>query len=276
MRAVDQLGRLEKQPELLWTPELQELGKGALSTGAGDCHTLPHPARLRALLGSSRKEKSSMARRRYQQGRVYLSGKKKDKWVARFREDVIGIDGTRRRVRKEIILGSKRELPTKRIAQRKMGAALARINGLDYRPGTVATLEELIERWKTDVLTTQKPSSARAVRSHLKCYILPELGKLRLDQFGVESQQPFITRMQERTANKTLSRKTVQNVLGALASILTTARDGPIPAKRYFLNGFICLLVELGAKPDPSKWINFSASSPHRKNRGALCSTSLR
>jgi len=162
-----------------------------------------------------------MARKRYQQGSVYLVGKSKDKWVGRYREDVIGIDGNARRVRREVILGSKRDLPTKRLAQRRMDSVLSRINGLDYRPGRVATFEEFVERWKVEVLITQQPSSIRAVKSHLKCHIVPQLAKLRLEQFSVENQQTFITRMFERG----VSRKSVLNVLGTLSSILITARD---------------------------------------------------
>src|SRR2546429_2769840 len=60
------------------------------------------------------------------------------------------------------------------LAERRMEVVLARINGLDYRPRRAATFSEFIEGWKAQMLTTQKPSSARAVRSHLKCYILPE------------------------------------------------------------------------------------------------------
>jgi len=162
-----------------------------------------------------------MARKRYQQGSVYLVGKSKDKWVGRYREDVIGINGHTRRVRREVILGSKRELPTKRLAQRRMDTVLARINGLDYRPGRVATFGEFLERWKLEVLTKQQPSSARSVKSHLNCYILPQLDKLRLEQFGVENQQTFLTRVFE----KGVSRKTLLNVLGTLSSILSTARN---------------------------------------------------
>lgn len=66
-----------------------------------------------------------------------------------------------KRVRREIILGTKRELSTKHLAERRMEVALAKINGLDYRPGRVATFEEFLERWKTEILTKQKPSSAR-------------------------------------------------------------------------------------------------------------------
>ena len=175
-------------------------------------------------IGPSGKE-NSVARKRYQHGRVFLKGKKKEKWVGRYREDVVEMDGNTRRVRRSVILGTKRELPTKRLAERRLDAILARINCLDYRPGRAAMFGEFIERWKTEVLTTQKPSSARAVRSHLKCYIMPELGKLRLDQFGVENQQMFITRMPERATEKAVSRKTILNVLGTLSTILTTARD---------------------------------------------------
>jgi integrase len=175
-------------------------------------------------IGPSGKE-NSVARKRYQHGRVFLKGKKKEKWVGRYREDVVEMDGNTRRVRRSVILGTKRELPTKRLAERRLDAILARINCLDYRPGRAATFGEFIERWKTEVLTTQKPSSARAVRSHLKCYIMPEVGKLRLDQFGVENQQMFITRMPERATEKAVSRKTILNVLGTLSTILTTAHD---------------------------------------------------
>jgi integrase len=165
-----------------------------------------------------------MARKRYQKGSVYLCGKNQ-MWYGRYRDDVISPDGKTSRVRRNVPLGSKSEFPTKRLAERRMDAILARINGLDYKATRISTFEEFVGRWKAEVLTTQKPSSARAVRSHLKCYIIPELGKLRLDQFGVENQQMFITRMPERATEKAVSQKTVLNVLGTLSTILTTARD---------------------------------------------------
>jgi integrase len=158
-----------------------------------------------------------MARKRFQRGYVYLDG---DKWKGRYREDVITNAGTER-VRREVILGARSEVPTKRLAERRMEVVLARINGFDYRPGRVATFAEFLERWKSEVLTKQQPSSVVAVKSHLRCYILPQLGKLRLEQFGVENQQAFISRVFE----KGVSRKTVLNVLGTLSSILSTARD---------------------------------------------------
>ena len=168
----------------------------------------------------SSREGNSMARRRHQKGSVYLCGQNQ-MWYGRYRDDVISPDGRTARVRRNVPLGSKKEFPTKRLAERRMDIILARINGLDYRATRISTFGEFVERWKMEVLTKQQPSSARAVRSHLRCYIIPNLGNFRLDQFGVENQQSFITSVFE----KGVSRKTVLNVLGTLSSILSTARD---------------------------------------------------
>jgi hypothetical protein len=68
-----------------------------------------------------------MARTRYQTGCLFLRGKN-PVWVARYREDVIGAGGRPIRVLKSIVLGSKKELPTKRLAERRLELELARIN----------------------------------------------------------------------------------------------------------------------------------------------------
>jgi len=179
-------------------------------------HDLPPGCTVSPEAIESSERGDSLARKRYQKGCVYLDG---DKWKGRYREDEITGQGTRR-IRREVILGCKREM-TKPLAERRMEIVLARINGLDYRPGRVATFAEFLERWKSEVLTKQQPSSARSVKSHLNCYIIPQLGKLRLEQFGVENQQTFLSRVFE----KGVSRKTLLNVLGTLSSILSTAHD---------------------------------------------------
>ncbi len=160
-----------------------------------------------------------MARRRFQNGCVFLRGKN-PVWVGRYREDIVGPDGHPVRVLKSVVLGTKKELPTKRMAERRMEQELARINAPSYRPGRVATLEEFSERWKREVLSKRKPSTIHAAKSHLKNQILPFLGKMKLGDIGVENQQSFVTRL-----SGTVSRKTLLNVLGTLSSILTTAQN---------------------------------------------------
>jgi integrase len=196
----------------------------------------------RSKSNESSSERYSMARKRYQRGHVYLDG---DKWKGRYREDVISGNGVCR-IRREVILGTKHEM-TKHVAMRRMQAILARINGFDYRPTHVATFAEFLERWKPEILAKQQPSSVRAVRSHLKCYIVPQLGKLHLEQFGVENQQTFVTSVSE----KGVSRKTILNVLGTLSSIMSTARDW----------GYNCEQINLRKLRLPSRSARYEA--PH-------------
>ena len=164
-------------------------------------------------------ERGSMARRRYQRGSVFLRGQN-PVWVGRYREDILRPDGRVIRQRCSVVLGTKSEFPTKRLAERRMDHLLARINAPSYRPARMSTLEEFAERWEAEILTKQKPSAARSARSHLRRYITPHLGKIRLDQLSIENQQTFVTLISDG-----LSRKTVVNVLGTLASMLNTANN---------------------------------------------------
>jgi len=160
-----------------------------------------------------------MARKRFQRGSVYLCGKT-PMWYGRYREDVLEEDGQRRRVRRNMPLGSKKEYPTQRLAERVLDRLLFRINDPSYRPSRVATVAEFAERWKEQVLLQRKPSTMKAAASHLGTYIIPRLGKLRLDDVGVENQQVFVGYLAEK-----VSRKTVLNVVGTLSSMLNTAKN---------------------------------------------------
>lgn len=170
----------------------------------------------------------TLARRRYQKGRLFLRGKN-PVWVGRWREDVINPDGSITRVEKSSILGTKAELPTRRLAARRMEVLVGRINDPRYRPVRVATLGEFAERWRTEVLSLRKSSTQKAAESHLRTHIIPQLAQMNLDQIGRENQQVFVTRL-----SRTVSRKTLLNVLGTLSSMLNKAREW----------GYICQGVE--------------------------------
>ena len=139
-------------------------------------------------------------------------------WVGRFREDVIGTDEKTRRIERSVVLGTKADLPTKHLAERRLDSVLARINAPSYRPGRIATVEEFAERWRDAVLIQHKPSSQRVANVHLRRFVLPRLGKLHLDQLGREVQQGFLTWL-----SQTASRKYALNILGTLSSMLKTA-----------------------------------------------------
>ena len=159
-----------------------------------------------------------LARRRYQRGSVLFS-EKRQVWLGRYREDIIRADGMVVRKRPKALLGTKQELPTKRLALRKLDEILSRINATTYQPTRIATIEEFSKRYREDVLSKRKPSTVRAANSNFNAHIIPELGKLRLDQIGPENQQIFINSLQGA------SRKTVLNILSTLSTMLTTAKN---------------------------------------------------
>jgi integrase len=176
-----------------------------------------------------------LARRRYQRGSVILKGKT---WVGRWREDLIGPDSVVRRIRVARPIGTLAELPTKKLALRRLELYLAKINAPGYRPGRVATLAEFVERWRADVLVQHKPSTMRAAESHLRTHITPLLGSRRLEDITPELQQAFITSLSRK-----LRRKTVLNVIATLSAILNTA-------KRW---GYVCEGVDFARLTFPAK-----------------------
>lgn len=159
-----------------------------------------------------------LARRRYQTGQIIFSTKRQV-WLARYREDVIQSDGTIVRSRPQVVLGTKKELPTQRLAVRKLEELLSRINSTAYQPTRIATVAEFAERWRREVLSKRKPSTVLSANSHLETHIIPELGKLRLDQLGPENQQIFVNSLTGA------SRKTVLNILSTLSSMVNTAAN---------------------------------------------------
>ena len=158
-----------------------------------------------------------MARKRYQKGHVFQVG---GTWFGKYREDVIGPDGNTVRKRVTVMLGSKKDIPTKPLAKRRMEQVLVRINSTDYRPGRFAKLEEFSALWEDQILEAQKPSTRLSAKSHLRKHIIPHFGKRGLDEIGTEAQQIFLTKL----ARAELSRKMILNIMSTLSSMLSTAK----------------------------------------------------
>src|SRR5260370_38749072 len=79
-----------------------------------------------------------LARKRFQKGSISLIC---GNWVGRYRESFRNSDGNEFRVKRAVVLGSKKEIPTKRLAERRLEVLLAPINSLADRPGLGATLK---------------------------------------------------------------------------------------------------------------------------------------
>lgn len=168
-----------------------------------------------------------MPRRRYQRGRLFAQGKNRRQWVAVFREDRIDpVSGTVRRVRRSVRLGL-----VKRVSKAQALAELQKyLDAVNLVPTPIPkagrTLKSFAEEWESNVGITLKPSTLRAIQSHLRTHILPRMGDLMLTACTIRNVQTFVTSL----ALSGLSRKSIENVITTLHSLLNTAKKwGYVP-----------------------------------------------
>jgi integrase len=154
-----------------------------------------------------------MARRRYQKGSIILNG---NQWSGRFLEDVRMQDGSIRRVHRKVYLGDKTELPTAKLARRKLEPFLAKVNSQSYRPQTVITLREFVTRWEP----VAKPQYGFGTWSNhqvsLRRYLLPRFGDSQLADINTEQLQVFFSQL-------TLEPSSVRNVIKTLKAVWESA-----------------------------------------------------
>jgi integrase len=158
----------------------------------------------------------SLARRRYQKGRVFLRGIKNPKWIGRWREDVIE-NGRIRRPERSEVLGTKSELPTKRLALRELEKRLTVVNDPRYRARPTATFAEFASRWESIVLSQHKPSTQITIRSHLRKHLVPYFERYQMREIGPEEVQRFVSSIK-------LSAKTVKNLFATMQMLWKSAR----------------------------------------------------
>lgn len=88
----------------------------------------------------------SMARRRFQKGHVRLSKTEDPCWEGYYREPVLLPDGRIFQKPRYVNLGRRKDVPTKKLAQRELDKIIAKINDLDYRPRAILTVRDSVEK----------------------------------------------------------------------------------------------------------------------------------
>lgn len=157
----------------------------------------------------------SLARRRWQRGRVFLYPGRIPTWVGRFYEDVFDpATGQTRRVYRSVVLGTLKELPTERLARRTLQPYVEKVNSLTSQPSVAARFQAFAERWQQLALPNLKPSTQAAVRSVLRTHLTPFFGEYYLWQISPELIQSFVTTLQTK-----VSAKTVHNAFRLLKSL---------------------------------------------------------
>ena len=146
---------------------------------------------------------------------------KSGRWYGVYREDVLQASGTFKRKQCWQPLGLVSE-QSKRAAWRQFQPYLDRVNDAAKKlpPKVGLTLAEFAEEWRRDVAVNLKGSTTRAAESHLRAHIIPKLGSLPLTEITTKAVQGFVAYL----ASGGRSRKTAENVLLTLSSLLKTAR----------------------------------------------------
>jgi integrase len=159
-------------------------------------------------------------RRRFQKGTLIVRGKKPMR-CGIFREDVLQSNGTFKRVQRRVVLGPVSSL-SERAAWKVFQPYLDRVNATaKLSPKSGMTLEQFVKEWRSSVAVNLKASTTRAAESHLRAHIIPKLGSLPLTEINTKAIQNFVAYL----ATGGRSRKTVENVLLTLSSILRVAKS---------------------------------------------------
>jgi integrase len=157
-------------------------------------------------------------RRRFQRGRLIQRGKI-PMWVGMFRED--RLQPTFKRVRRTVTLG-----PVSSLSRRQALAALQPyLDAVNTAPAPTVitkgkTFADAVQEWREQIAVNLKPSTVRAAESHLAQHIEPRLGNFFLRDMTAKNLQAFVT----STAATGVTRKTLENILQTVFSILRTAR----------------------------------------------------
>lgn len=163
-----------------------------------------------------RKVGFSLARRRYQRGTLIQRGKREKVWVGRWLEDEIQPDGTVERVHKSEVLGSLKDFPTKRLAQRELDGRVSVVNSPTYRARPTATFSELTEKWKLLVMVNHEESTQRSEKSDIKAWVA-SIG-------GVQVRNIDCELLQEVVSAWSCSPKTIKNRVGTFRLIWDKAK----------------------------------------------------
>jgi Phage integrase, N-terminal SAM-like domain len=175
-------------------------------------------AKVSAATPSSNHAGSFVPRRRFQKGNIIIRGKTPRRY-GMYREDVLQANGTFKRVRRCVLLGPVSSM-SDRAAWKSFQSYLDRVNvAAKMPPKSGVTLNQFVEEWRTNVAVNLKGGTTRAAESHLRAHILPKLGSLTLPEINTKTVQSLVAYLAVGR-----SRKTVENVLLTLSSILRTAK----------------------------------------------------
>jgi len=163
-----------------------------------------------------------MARCQYQNGCLFIRGKRRKVWVARWREDVILADGSTGRVMRSVVLGPVSEIAGRREARRLLDARLNPVNKRQHHPESTMLFSKFVaDCFEPGVLPTLKFATQEIYSFLLRKHLIPRFGGHRLcDISRVEIQRYLLEKLKQGFAWETTNhfRNLLSKVLGTAVS----------------------------------------------------------
>lgn len=128
-----------------------------------------------------------MPNNRYQQGGVYQRGKHKDTWYGTFR-----IDTPQGRRSLNIRLGSKRELPTKSDARKKLSDIVAEMTEGECVNAKLMLYSDIVAKWKHSEGPTLSETTMEHYNNALRAWVLPTWGNYNIGTVQREDVANFL------------------------------------------------------------------------------------
>ena len=160
-----------------------------------------------------------MARPRYQDGSLVVRGRKRKRYVIRWREDVAQPDGSICRIRRAETIGfvsTMKRQEALEILQTRVSA----VSQQQRRPQVSMTLSEFVRaEWKPNAALALKKSSMRIYSYQLEKHILPTLGEFPVRNIGVAQIEACLSRLKQ----KGHATSTLRSVRATFATVLRSA-----------------------------------------------------
>src|SRR5260370_5405659 len=168
---------------------------------------------------ASRKER--MTRPRYQEGCLWIRGKRRKMWVVRWRENGLEPDGAGRRIQRAETLGPVSKITRQQVRAFLQGKA-ATINLRQRRPQAFISLEEFVRvEWRPNAALALKKSTVKYYGFQLDRHILPALGNCSL--YDISRSQ--IESVLSEVKRKGHSSGTIRGVRATFSTVLQSAME---------------------------------------------------
>ena len=137
-------------------------------------------------------------------------------------------------------LGRVEEIPSKKLAERRLAEKLAEVNSSDYQPRPVLTLGGFVEsRYRKLILPLRKRTTHHSYEVILNHHILPEFKDRQLAEIIHEDIQEFVNRKLKSGA----AWNTVKNIVSVLSAVYSAA------LKYGYVRSNPVRLVEMPSEP---------------------------